>query len=75
MITFFQTSVETKLGIINTLPDGYRMIINLYLIDGYAHAEIAEMLKISEGTSKSQLSRGRELLKKELLKIGYEIMR
>ncbi|MDZ7899381.1 MAG: RNA polymerase sigma factor [Arcicella sp.] len=72
---FSNLSREQILGIINTLPDGYRMIINLYLIDGYAHAEIAEMLNISEGTSKSQLSRGRELLRKELVKVGYEITR
>jgi RNA polymerase sigma factor (sigma-70 family) len=70
---FSNISRDQVLGIINTLPDGYRMIINLYLIDGFAHADIAEMLHISEGTSKSQLSRGRELLKKELLKIGYEV--
>ncbi len=63
---------EQVLDVINRLPDGYRMVINLYLIDGYAHGEIAEMLNITEGTSKSQLSRGRDLLKKELIKIGYE---
>jgi RNA polymerase sigma factor (sigma-70 family) len=70
---FANLSREQVLGIINTLPDGFRMIINLYLIDGYTHSDIAEMLNISEGTSKSQLSRGREILKKELLKIGYEV--
>jgi RNA polymerase sigma-70 factor (ECF subfamily) len=72
---FSMLNRDQILEVINTLPDGYRMIINLYLIDGYTHADIAEMLSISEGTSKSQLSRGRELLKKELLKIGYEIVR
>jgi DNA-directed RNA polymerase specialized sigma24 family protein len=70
---FSMLNRDQILEVINTLPDGYRMIINLYLIDGYTHADIAEMLSISEGTSKSQLSRGRELLKKELLKIGYEV--
>jgi RNA polymerase sigma-70 factor (ECF subfamily) len=54
------------------LPDGYRLVVNLYLIDGYNHLEIAEMLNITEGTSKSQLSRARNLLKRELLKIGYQ---
>jgi RNA polymerase sigma factor (sigma-70 family) len=63
---------EQILGVINSLPDGYRVVINLYLIDGFTHVEIAEMLNISEGTSKSQLSRGRELLKKELIKVGYK---
>lgn len=69
---FSSLSREQILNIINTLPDGYRMVINLYLIDGYTHAEIAEMLNVTEGTSKSQLSRGRDLLKKELMKIGYQ---
>jgi RNA polymerase sigma-70 factor (ECF subfamily) len=69
---FSNLSRDQILEIINTLPNGYRMVINLYLIDGYTHAEIAEMMNISEGTSKSQLSRGRDLLKKELIKIGYE---
>ncbi|WP_026998166.1 RNA polymerase sigma factor [Flectobacillus major] len=63
---------EQILQVINALPDGYRLVINLYLIDGYNHIEIAEMLNVTEGTSKSQLSRGRNLLKKELLKIGYQ---
>jgi RNA polymerase sigma factor (sigma-70 family) len=64
---------EQILGVINSLPDGYRVVINLYLIDGFTHAEIADLLNISEGTSKSQLSRGKELLKKELMKVGYEV--
>nr|WP_321408234.1 sigma-70 family RNA polymerase sigma factor [uncultured Carboxylicivirga sp.] len=45
------------------LPDGYRTIFNLYVIEGYTHKEIGEMLSISEGTSKSQLSKARNLLK------------
>lgn len=65
-------SREQILMSINALPNGYRMIINLALIDGYTHAEIADMLQISEGTSKSQLSRARELLKTTLLKLGYQ---
>jgi RNA polymerase sigma factor (sigma-70 family) len=69
---FSSLSREQVLDIINRLPDGYRMVINLHLIDGFNHGEIAEMLKITEGTSKSQLSRGRDLLKKELIKVGYE---
>ena len=57
------------LRIVNQLPDGYRMVFNLYAIEGYAHAEIAEMLGISEGTSKSQLSRARALLQSSLKKM------
>ncbi|GAB3987103.1 RNA polymerase sigma factor [Spirosoma daeguense] len=60
------------LRIVNQLPDGYRTIFNLYAIEGYAHAEIAEMLGISEGTSKSQLSRARTLLQANLKKLEQE---
>ncbi len=45
------------------LPDGYRTVFNLYVIEGYSHKEIAELLKISEGTSKSQLSKAKAQLK------------
>lgn len=50
------------------LPLGYRTVFNLYAIEGYSHGEISELLKISESTSKSQLSRARGLLQKQLLK-------
>lgn len=53
---------EELLYLISQLPDGYRTVFNLYAIDGYSHAEIAALLGITEGTSKSQLSRGRSLL-------------
>ena len=49
---------------IQQLPDGYRMVFNLYAIEGYTHREIGEQLGISEGTSKSQFSRARSILKK-----------
>jgi RNA polymerase sigma-70 factor (ECF subfamily) len=60
--------------LIQSLPNGYRMVFNLYAIEGYSHREIAEMLGISEGTSKSQLSRARVMLQEQLKKIekyGY----
>jgi RNA polymerase sigma-70 factor (ECF subfamily) len=60
---FSNLARDQILQIINALPDGYRLVVNLYLIDGYNHLEIAEMLNITEGTSKSQLSRARNLLK------------
>lgn len=47
---------------IQELAPGYRAVLNLYLIEGYHHTEIAEMLGISENTSKSQLSRARKIL-------------
>ena len=54
------------LGLIGQLPTGCRTIFNLYAIEGYSHSEIAAMLGISEGTSKSQYSRARYLLQKLL---------
>lgn len=48
------------------LPPGYQKVFNLFVIDGYSHAEIAEILKISVGTSKSNLFRAKEILQKNL---------
>ena len=58
------------LKLITQLPAGYRTVFNMYAVEGYTHKEIAEMLGISEGTSKSQLSKARALLQKELKKTG-----
>lgn len=63
-----QLEAEDLLSLIRSLPSGYRMVFNLYAIEGYSHAEIAEMLNISEGTSKSQLSRARAFLQERLKK-------
>lgn len=60
-------SAEEVVQLINTLPVGYRTVLNLYAIEGYSHQEIGELLGISEGTSKSQLSRARRLLEERLL--------
>ena len=54
---------DDLLHLVQQLPLGYRTVFNLYSIEGYSHAEIAEKLNISEGTSKSQLSRAKELLR------------
>jgi RNA polymerase sigma-70 factor (ECF subfamily) len=54
--------VNDMLEMIQSLSPGYRTVFNLYAIEGYSHKEIAEMLQISEGTSKSQLARARQLL-------------
>jgi RNA polymerase sigma factor (sigma-70 family) len=55
------------LNMIMELPPKYRMVFNLYAIEGYSHREIATMLNISEGTSKSNLSRARLLLQKKVM--------
>jgi RNA polymerase sigma-70 factor (ECF subfamily) len=59
-------NVEDLLAIINELPDKYRTVINMHLIDGYTHTEIGEMLGIPDATSRSQFMRGRNLLLKKL---------
>lgn len=55
--------------LIDKLPEGYKMIFNLYAIEGYKHQEIANLLGISEGTSKSQLSHARKILQQEIIKL------
>ena len=57
---------QTLMGYLQKLPPGYRAVFNLYAIDGYSHEEIAEQLGITIGTSKSQLFKAREYLKKIL---------
>ncbi len=59
-------SAKDLMDALNTLPTGYRTIFNLYVIDGFSHRDIAERLNISEGTSKSQLSKAKDQLKKKL---------
>lgn len=59
---------DELLNLIQSLPNGYRTVFNLYAIEGYNHNEIADMLGISEGTSKSQLSRARAILQEQLTK-------
>lgn len=58
---------QDLLALISNLPTGYQTVFNLYAIEGYSHKEIAEKLQISENTSKSQLSRARTLLQKQLV--------
>lgn len=59
-------SLDYLLKIIQELPDRYRLVFNLYVNDDYSHAEIAEMLSITIGTSKSNLSRARMILKEKI---------
>ena len=69
--------IDTRIGevkeAIEKLPDGYRIILSLYLLEGYDHDEIAEILKISSSTSRSQLSRAKQKLISELKKMGNNI--
>lgn len=59
-------NVDVLLSYIQQLPDRYRLVFNLFVLDDYSHKEIADLLKISEGTSKSNLSRARKILKNQL---------
>ena len=56
-------SIDYLLQIIQELPDRYRLVFNLYVLDGYSHKDIADMLDITIGTSKSNLARARQILK------------
>lgn len=59
-------SLDYLLKIIQELPERYRMVFNLYVLDGYSHKEIANLLNVAEGTSKSNLSRARLILKDKI---------
>lgn len=61
-----EISLDFLLNLINELPDRYRLVFNLYALDGYSHKEISEMLLIAEGTSKSNLARARAILKQKI---------
>ena len=60
------------LKVIQGLPTGYRTVFNLYEIEGYTHPEISELIGISVGTSKSQLSRAKEMLRKQIAVSSYQ---
>lgn len=62
-------SVEDIQTLIDSLPEGYKMVFNLYAIEGFKHQEIAKMLGINEGTSKSQLSHARKMLQEQVNKL------
>jgi RNA polymerase sigma-70 factor (ECF subfamily) len=64
-----QFSVEDIQFLIDNLPDGYKMVFNLYCIEGFKHQEIAAMLGINEGTSKSQLYHARKMLQENISKL------
>lgn len=70
--TFSMDALECEdlLQVIQQLPDGYRVVFNMYALEGYSHKEIAEVLQIGEGASKSQLSRARTWLKKRIQQLA-----
>jgi RNA polymerase sigma factor (sigma-70 family) len=79
---FDKLSKEELINLIHELPNGYRTVFNLNVIEGYTHKEIGQMLNISDNTSKSQLTRARSILQKKVIalmkkkvKVPFEDMR
>jgi len=68
-----EMSAKDLMKIINELPPRYRMVFNLYVFEGFNHKEIAEEMKISVGTSKSNLARARAILQEKVVKVFGEI--
>lgn len=64
-------TAEQILQLVNQLTPGYRAVFNLYVIEGYNHSEIGEMLGISEGTSKSNLAKARARLQEKIIQLNY----
>ena len=71
-VDYDQFNVQDIMKLIQDLPDGYRIIFNMFEIDGYSHKEIANSLQISVNTSKSQLLKARAHLRKELERLHKE---
>ncbi len=69
---FRNMNPDELVNIINELPDGYKMVLNLYVIEEYSHKEISVILNISESTSKSQLFRARKSLRQKVYKLKNE---
>ncbi|NAS31686.1 sigma-70 family RNA polymerase sigma factor [Flavobacteriaceae bacterium R38] len=65
-------SLDYLLDLIQQLPDRYRLTFSMYVLDGYSHKEISELMKISEGTSKSNLARARMILKTKIEEDGLK---
>jgi RNA polymerase sigma-70 factor (ECF subfamily) len=68
-------NADDLMKMVMSLPEIYRVTFNLFAIEGYQHNEIAEMLNITEGTSKSQLSRARKMLQEEIEKMTKQNQR
>jgi len=66
-----EVNVDIVTSAINSLPEKYKVVLNLYLIEGFDHQEIAQVLNITEVTSRSQLMRGKNKLKGQLKQYNY----
>jgi len=70
LIKSVEFSQEEILEVVASLPTGFRLVFSMYVLENYKHREIAELLEISESTSKTQLLRARKLLQKKLYEIA-----
>jgi RNA polymerase sigma-70 factor (ECF subfamily) len=68
---FERLSEEELLNLIAMLPDGYRIVFNLFAIEGYSHKEISDILNIEEATSRSQLSKARRILQAKVVELYH----
>jgi len=68
-VAYTNLTQKDLLALINKLPDGYRIVFNMYVIEGYQHDEIADMLGIQPGTSRSQLVKARNMLQKQIAEL------
>ena len=66
-------AAEDLIGLIQQLPPRYRMVFNLFVMEGMSHQEIGEAMNISEGTSKSNLARARDILKRKVQELYSEV--
>lgn len=66
-------SAKELIKLIQTLPNGYRVVLNLFVIEGYSHKEISEILEISVSTSKSQLFKAKKLMKKKIEGLFFNV--
>jgi len=66
MDVFGQMSMQEMVNILQSLPNGYRSVFNLYVIEGYTHKEIGEMLNISPNTSKTQLMKAKKIMQEKV---------
>ena len=67
--TIEKITADELIELIQELPPRYRMVFNLFVMEGMNHKEISEVMQISEGTSKSNLARGREILKRRVTEL------
>ncbi|HEY9115843.1 MAG TPA: sigma-70 family RNA polymerase sigma factor [Bacteroidales bacterium] len=66
---FASIGAKVLTAMVQNLPEGYRVVFNLYVVEGYLHREIGEMLGISESTSKTQLLKAKKMLRNQLEKV------